>query len=331
MQASSIEGADDVLVGVNAGLSAINCPYLGTKTDDIPRGIVAMIGATLCFALSSAFSKYQVALHPVGQVMFLRSLTSLIVCAGFILPFSGLAVFRTNRLKAHVVRGLVQSISQTFSVLALSMLPLAGVISINFSVPIWAALISIIWLKERPSFGRWAFLVIGFIGVVIVTHPGASSLRPGAAFALANAIMYGSVTVAVRGMTRTESSNSLLMWQVLMVAAFHSLLLPFGFDHLSVSDATMLICSGIANALAQYLWTKALRLGPATAVSPFYYLTLVWALIIGFFAWGDVPSLALIVGSCVVVASGLLLLWHEAKGPKAQPTPKHLIETPAQR
>ncbi len=288
------------------------------RVDDIPRGIMAMIGATLCFALSSAFSKYQVALHPVGQVMFLRSLTSLVVCAVFVLPFTGLAVFRTNRVKAHVVRGFVQSVSQTFSVLALSMLPLAGVISINFTVPIWAALISIIWLKERPGLGRWAFLVIGFIGVVIVTHPGTNALKPGAIFALANAIMYGSVTVAVRGMTKTESANSLLMWQVLMVAAFHSLLLPFGFDRLTVSDATMLICSGIANALAQYLWTKALRLGPATAVSPFYYLTLVWALIIGFFAWGDVPSLALMLGSCIVVISGLLLLWHEARNNKVR-------------
>ena len=318
-----------LLVG-NAGPKSANCPSRSAKIDDIPRGIRAMIGATLCFALSSAFSKYQVALHPVGEVMFLRSLTSLIVCAGFILPFKGLAVFRTRRLQAHVVRGLVQSISQTFSVLALSMLPLAGVISINFSVPIWAALISIIWLKERPSFGRWGFLVIGFIGVVIVTHPGASSLRLGAVFALANAIMYGSVTVAVRGMTKTESAHALLMWQVLMVAAFHALLLPFGFDRLSVSDATMLICSGIANALAQYLWTKALRLGPATAVSPFYYLTLVWALIIGFFAWGDVPSLALIVGSSVVVVSGLLLLWHEAKGGKAAVESMDQIGNPAQ-
>ena len=329
MQASSIEAADDGIFGSATSLNAPKILPLATKTDNIPRGILAMIGATLCFALSSAFSKYQVALHPVGQVMFMRSITTLIVCAGFILPFKGLAVFKTRRVKAHVIRGFVQSISQTFSVLALSMLPLAGVISINFTVPIWAAVVSIIWLKERPGFGRWAFLVIGFIGVVIVTHPGSNSLRPGALFALANAIMYGSVTVAVRGMTKTESGNALLMWQVLMVAAFHALLLPFGFDRLSATDATMLVCSGIANALAQYLWTKSLQLGPATAVSPFYYLMLVWAMIIGFFAWGDVPSLALVVGSSIVVISGLLLLWHEAKRGKVPTLPNHTPATPA--
>jgi len=75
----------------------------------------------------------------------------------------------------------------------------------------------------------------------------------------------------------------------------------------------MLTASGVANAIAQYCWTQALRLAPTTAVSPFYYLMLVWALVIGFLVWGDVPTIGLIVGSVVVVASGLFLLWHEAR------------------
>jgi drug/metabolite transporter (DMT)-like permease len=75
----------------------------------------------------------------------------------------------------------------------------------------------------------------------------------------------------------------------------------------------MLIASGVANAFAQYLWTKALLLAPATAVSPFYYFLLVWALLIGFVVWGDVPTLGLLAGSGIVVASGLFLLWHESQ------------------
>src|SRR6185436_1761301 len=142
---------------------------------------------------------------------------------------------------------------------------------------------------------------------------GADSLQVGALFALANAVMYGSVTVAVRGMTATESANTLLMWQMVTIAVFHTMLLPFGFRWPTGGGLAMLVLSGVANAIAQYFWTQALRLAPAVAVSPFYYLMLVWALAIGFLVWGDVPTPGLIIGSAIVVASGLFLLWHEAR------------------
>jgi drug/metabolite transporter (DMT)-like permease len=286
-----------------------------------------MAGATLCLALSSAFTKYEVALHPVGEVMFMRSISSLVICSLFILPRTGFSVFHTERQGAHIARGLSQSISQTFTVLALWLMPLAGATAISFSAPIWSALISILWLKERPGPARWGFLAIGFIGVLIVAHPDSSSLQIGALFALANAVMYGSVTVAVRGMTKTESANTLLMWQLATVAFFHFLLLPFGLNVLSPLDVAMLICSGATNAAGQWLWTRALRLGPATAVSPFYYLTLVWAIAIGFLAWGDVPSAKLIFGSFIVAGSGLLLLWHETRSRRINSAAQQQLST----
>jgi drug/metabolite transporter (DMT)-like permease len=280
-------------------------------TDDVPRGILFMIGATVLFALSSAIAKWQVAIYPVGEVMFLRSFSSLLVCAALILPATGFSVFATRRPRDHLARGLSQSISQTFTVIAFSLMPLAGAIAINFSAPLWSVLLSVIWLKERAGAARWTALLCGFLGVLIVADPGADSLTLGALFALANAVMYGSVTVAVRGMTATESTNTLLMWQMVTIAVIHSFLLLFGFRWPTSADAALLVCSGIANALAQYLWTKALHLAPAAAVSPFYYFLLVWALVIGFVVWGEVPTVGLLVGSAIVVASGLFLLWYE--------------------
>jgi drug/metabolite transporter (DMT)-like permease len=192
-------------------------------------------------------------------------------------------------------------------------MPLAGAIAINFSAPIWAALISLVWLKERAGPVRAAALLTGFVGVLIVANPGTDSIQLGAFFALANAVMYGSVTVAVRGMSATESASTLLMWQMVTIAAFHSLLLAFGFRWPSGGDAAMLLGSGIANAMGQYAWTRALQIAPTTAVSPFYYLMLVWAILFGFLIWGDVPSAGLLAGSAIVVGAGLLLLWHEAQ------------------
>jgi drug/metabolite transporter (DMT)-like permease len=286
-------------------------PAAAKHKDDAPRGILFMIGATVLFALASAASKWQVAIYPVGEVMFFRSLSGLAVCAAAVLPFTGLRVFATRRPRDHLARGLSQSISQTFSVLAFMLMPLAGAIAINFSAPLFSALVAVIWLGERPGPARWAALVVGFLGVLVVTEPGSDSLTLGALFALANAVMYGSVTVAVRGMTKTESANTLLMWQMTTIAICHTFLLVFGFRWPTPTDAAMLVLSGVGWAIGQYLWTQALLFAPTTAVSPFYYLFLVWAIALGYLVWGDVPTPGLLVGSGIVVASGLFLLWHE--------------------
>jgi drug/metabolite transporter (DMT)-like permease len=287
------------------------------RTENVPRGILCMVLATMLFSIAFAFSKWQVAIYPAGEVVFLRSLSSLVVVAGVMLPITGFSVFATRRPRDHVLRGLSQSISQTLSILAFSLMPLAGAVAINFSAPLFAALVAILWLKERASFARWSALLVGFFGVLIVTDPGAGSLTLGALFALGNAVMYGSVTVAVRGMTKTESANTLLIWQMVVIASLQSLLVVFGWRTPAPVDAAMLFASGFSNAIGQYFWTQALRLAPAMAVSPFYYLMLVWALILGFLIWGDVPSVGLLIGSAIVVGSSLFLLWRETQAKRA--------------
>ncbi|HJY16819.1 MAG TPA: DMT family transporter, partial [Xanthobacteraceae bacterium] len=178
---------------------------------------------------------------------------------------------------------------------------------------LFAALVSIVWLKERAGYVRGTALVVGFLGVLIVTNPGANSLTLGALFALVNAVMYGTVTVAVRGMTRTESANTLVIWQLAVLAFFHSFLLVFGWRWPTPIEAAMLFGTGFINALGQWFWTKALHLAPAAAVTPFYYLMLVWALVIGFAVWGEVPTVSLLIGSSIVVATGLFLFLREAR------------------
>jgi len=284
-----------------------------TRSDDVPRGIVCMVIATILFAGASAASKWLVAIYPVGEVLCLRSFASLIAGAAVILPVSGLSAFVTHRPRDHLARGLSQSISQLCLLLAFSLMPLAGAVAINFSAPLFAALVSIIWLKEPAGFVRGGALVIGFVGVLIVTNPGSNSLTLGALFALTNAVMYGTVTVAVRGMTRTESANTLVMWQLAVLAFFHSFLLLFGWRSPSPIDAAMLFGTGFTNAVGQWFWTKALQLAPAPAVTPFYYLMLVWALMFGFLIWGDLPTASLLVGSAIVVMTGLFLFLREAR------------------
>jgi drug/metabolite transporter (DMT)-like permease len=306
---------DDVTkqAGVPGGSAAGPAKPPTGRADNVPSGIVMMIIATVLFAGASAASKWLVAEYPVGEVLFLRSLSSLIGGAIVILPVTGLSVYATRRPRDHLARGLSQSISQLALLLAFSLMPLAGAVAINFSAPLFAALVSIVWLKEPAGYIRGGALVIGFVGVLIVTDPGANSLTLGALFALINAVMYGTVTVAVRGMTRTESANTLVMWMLTVLAFFHSFLLFFGWRSPSLPDAALLFGTGFVNAIGQWFWTKALQMAPAPAVTPFYYLMLVWALIFGFVLWGDVPSAGLLVGSGIVVATGLFLFLREAR------------------
>lgn len=205
-----------------------------------------------------------------------------------------------------------QSVSQLSLLLAFSLMPLAGAVAINFSSPLFAALVSILWLRERAGAARWAALLIGFVGVLIVTNPGANSLTLGALFALVNAIMYGSVTVAVRGMTRTESANTLVIWQLTVLAFFHSFCC---FSAGAGRRRSMPCCCSapVSPMRSGNGSDQGATPAPAAAVTPFYYLMLVWSLIIGFLVWGDVPTLSLLIGSAIVVTTGLSLFLREAR------------------
>jgi drug/metabolite transporter (DMT)-like permease len=297
----------DPAAGIDGGK-----PALG-RTEDVPRGILMMIVATFLFASASAASKWLVGIYPLGETIFMRSLSSLITGAAIILPVSGLAVYATKRPRDHILRGMSQTISQVCLLIAFSLMPLAGAIAMSFSAPLFAAPVAIFWLRERAGWVRGTALLIGFSGVLIVTDPGANSFTIGAVFALINAIMYGTVTIAVRGMTRTESANTLVIWQLTVLTFFHSFLLFFGWRWPTPLDAALMFGTGFVNAIGQWFWTRSLHLAPAAAVTPFYYLMLVWSIGIGFLVWGEVPTVSLLVGSSIVVATGLFLFLREAR------------------
>ncbi len=298
-----------------------SAPAQSTRTDRVPLGILLMMGATLVFAGSQALTKWQVASYPFSEVLLFRNFGSLLICSLLILPRTGLAVFRTARIGAHVGRNVAQGTAQSFIAIALSLMPLAGVIAINFSAPLFAAVFAAIWLHERIGRARGFALVVGFLGVLLVASPGADSFSIGVVFAVANAVTYGSVTAAVRGLTATELAQTLTMYQMVFLTLYFVLALPiFGFVWpMSTTEWTLLLLNGMFNGIGQYWWTQALSLAPAAAVGPFYYFSLVWAMILGFLIWGDLPTVTLLIGSAIVVGSGLFLLWHETGRSKREP------------
>lgn len=298
------------------GLIEPSMPAPAPREERVPLGILFMIGATVMFSASSAVSKWLIGTYPAGEILFTRSATSLIACSLFVLPHTGFAVFRTRRVRDHLMRGISQTLSQTFLIIAFSMMPLAGAIAINFSSPLFATIAAIVFFHEKVGRARWVALLVGFLGVLVITNPGSGAFQLGSAFALANAILYGTVTAAVRGMSATESAETLTMYQMVFLTAFFALGLPFGFVAPDWKDGLLLVFNGLGNGLGQYWWTRSLHLAPASAVGPFYYFSLVWAMILGFLLWSDLPTVSLIAGSAIVVGSGLMLLWRESRARK---------------
>lgn len=286
-------------------------PEPPARQERIPQAIFYMIAAGAIFSFSSAASKWLVETYPVGEVLFSRVLVSFIVFASFVLPTAGLGVFRTRRPGAHVLRSMSQFTSQTLLLIAFSMMPLASATAINFSAPLFAALASWIFLKEPVGPTRWVALVVGFLGVLIVTSPGSDTFQIGALYALGNALLF--VTAGVRGMTTTESVATLTMYQLLLLSIFYGLTLPFAFVTPTWADMPLILANGVTNMLGQYWWTRAIHLAPTSAIVPFQYLSLIWAMGFGFALWGDVPTIGLIIGSIIVVGSGIYLLWHESR------------------
>jgi len=294
-------------------------PAPSGRQEHIPLAIFLMVSAGAIFSFSSAASKYLAQTYPVGEVLFSRVLVSFVLFSAFALPTSGISLFYTRRPVAHVMRSMSQFTSQSLLLIAFTMMPLASATAINFSAPLFATLASLYFLKEPVGPVRWAVLLIGFVGVLIVTNPGADTFQIGALYALGNAVLFGTVTAGVRGMTKTESARTLTVYQLMWLTLFNGLTLPFAFKAPALSDMPMIIANGIANMLGQYWWTRAIHLAPTSAVTPFQYLSLLWAMMFGYAWWGDKPTVGLLIGSAILVSSGLFLIWHEARKRRRQP------------
>jgi drug/metabolite transporter (DMT)-like permease len=280
-------------------------------SNQVPLGIAYMVGSTVMFAGGNAVVKWQLANYPLGEVAFGRTLFAFLTVAMIVLPRAGWGVLRTRRYREHLQRGLSQFGSMLCWFLAVSVLSLGSATAIGFAAPLFTTLLSIVILKEKVGIHRWSALIAGFAGVLIITHPGAGTLTYGALFALGSAVFISTVAIAIRRMSMTESTETLTLYQMSIMTLCTAGLLTLGFRAPHWGDALMVALAGFGNGIAQFWWTRSLSLAPPSTVVPFNYLSLVWATILGFAVWKDAPTPGLLVGSAIVVASGLYILWRE--------------------
>jgi drug/metabolite transporter (DMT)-like permease len=279
--------------------------------DEIRRGIFYMLAAVFLFAGINTLVKWQVARYPLGEVVFLRCFFALLSSSIVVMAQGGLPLLRTRRIGGHIGRSILQFTSMTCIFIAFGMMPLADAIAISFSAPLFLTVLSIPLLGEKVGPYRWGAVIVGFCGVLVMVRPGSGTLEIGALLALANAIIGAICTIGIRRMTLTEHSATLIFYQGVTATTLSLTLLPFGWVTPTWPDFLMLMTIGLASGAGQYLWTQAFRFAPAAVAAPFNYTAMVWAMMFGYLIWGDVPTLSLIIGSVIVAASGLFILYRE--------------------
>lgn len=286
--------------------------HMPTPTaDEVRRGMLYMVIAVFIFAVANALAKWLLARYPVTELIFFRCSFALLPCGVLIATHGGLSIMRTKRLYEHATRAGVQMCSMVSIFIAFQMMPLADAVAITFSSPLFLTVLSIFLLGERVGIHRWSAVLVGFAGVLFMVQPGPGMLESGAVFALANALITASITIAMRRMSLTESTTTLVAYQGLFTTLLSLCLLPFGWITPSPVDALLFALMGVISGIGQFCWTQAFRFAPAAVAAPFSYMSMIWALGLGYLLWGDVPSWTLIAGGVVVAASGLYILYRE--------------------
>jgi drug/metabolite transporter (DMT)-like permease len=283
-----------------------------SRTDDVRLGILYMIASVFLFSFQNAIGKWLAQSYPVPMLVFFRSAVALLPSYLLVMRAGGPRVLRTNRLGAQLGRAVIWGGSNVASFFAFHLLPLADAIALSFAAPLFLTALSWPLLKEKVSRQRWIAVSLGFVGVLVMARPSGSGSALGMFCALACAGCNAFGTLAVRGLTRTEGTASIVFYTALFMTLGSFPVLPFFWRTPGPIDLTLFCSIGLIGGISQYWVTQALYHAPAAAVSPFNYTALIWGSIIGFFVWAEVPTVTVTIGAAIVTLSGLYLLRHEA-------------------
>jgi drug/metabolite transporter (DMT)-like permease len=256
--------------------------------------------------------------YPVGELVFFRSFFALVpVLIWTVWRGEFLTSLTTPRVGRHFIRSLTGAITMFFGFSALAMLPIADATAIGYASPLITVVLAVIFLGEKVRIYRWSAVGIGLVGVLIMISDyvapsgGPERSAIGAIVALIGAFLGAVSTIQVRALVRYEPAATIVIY----FSGFTSLValctLPFGWSVPNPLDATMLVTAGILGGLGQVLMTQSFRHGDASLVAPFDYTSMIWALLVSWLVFHTWPSNVMLVGTAVVIAAGLFVIYRE--------------------
>ena len=285
-------------------------------------GFLYMFLSVCAFSLMDLIIKWTTD-YPLGQVVFFRGFFG-IVFYFFIIPKNRIKNFyQTKRPILHFLRCLVGLIAMVAIFIALRNLPLATVVSISFAAPIFTTIFSIFLLSEKVGIYRWLAVLIGFLGILIITEPGFESLNIYYIFPIIFCIGLSYVAIAIRKLSSTEPVwlISLNFSIAITIAGLCSL--PYGWKIPSFFDFFILSLVGFFGGVANLWLSQSYKFSEVSLVTPLKYLGLIFAIFFGYLIWGEIPSLKSLFGGLLVILSSIIIFRRELIIKKIPPMQRH--------
>lgn len=287
-------------------------------------GVALMLLAILSFVLLDGSAKYLSDELSIPQLVWARYTVSFALMALFLPRLGWRRLVTTKRPMAQIGRGMLL-IGATASIFTgMRFLPMAEAYAISFVSPAIVAALAIPILGERVSSARWFAIGAGFVGVLVVIRPGTDAISWAVVFPLAMAAFYGVYQIMTRMLGLVDPPLTTLFYTMLVGAAVSSLVVPFFWQQPTPKALAIMLWMGFIGLVGQFALVRAFLYAPASLLAPFAYTQIVWATIVGYLVFGDIPDAATVAGSVIVVASGLLLSHPRFRGDDGpRPLPSH--------
>ncbi|MBB3190392.1 DMT family transporter [Halomonas cerina] len=277
------------------------------------KGIGFMCLGVLCLALGDAVAKWLGEVHSPLQIIFFRTLVSLPLIALLAHFGGGLRKLGTRRPGIHLLRGLIYTGTMGCFVLGLTLLPLAEATAIAFVAPLFVTLLSVPLLGERIEGPVLVASLVGFLGVLVVVRPGGETFDPGALVMLGAAVFYALLMLTSRRWGGTEHLWAMVFYMTLVPLVLTAASLPWVWQTPLNWHWPAFLASGVLGVGATACITLAFRHAPAAIAAPFDYTALLWAVLLGWWFWGEMPDLGVFAGSVLIIGSGLAVAYHERR------------------
>ncbi len=276
-------------------------------------GIGLMCGAVLGFSCLDAMAKYLSATMDTLQVVGVRYACAFLIALLFSNPITQPGLTRTRRPVLQLIRSALMLGSTVFNFMAFRYLQLDEALSILFSTPFLVAILSGPLLGEWVGWRRWTAILVGFVGVLVIVRPGLGGMQWAALYSLGSAFCYAGYNITTRMLSGVDSSATTLFYANLLGVVVMAPILPFVWTPPSAMEIVLMVAMGGFGAGGHFLLILAHRQAPASALAPFIYTQIIWATVLGYLVFANLPNRWTLAGAAIVVASGLYLIYRERK------------------
>lgn len=276
------------------------------------RGIACMVLSLAVFTMSDAVSKWLTQSYPVGEIIFLRSFFIYLPIGLMVWRRRDGAALRLTGWRWHLLRAALFTASSFLIITSVKFLPLADAMALLFAAPLIITALARPLLGEHVGRRRWSAVLVGFVGVLVMTRPTPNAFQIAALVPITAAIMTALRDIVTRHMSTTLSTNAILAWSTLGLIIASAPTALFGWIVPRPQDLLLMMLSGLLVGTAHYLMIESYRLAAAATVAPFKYSSIVWGVLLGYLIWGDLPDAWILTGAALVIGSGLYILHREA-------------------